>query len=171
MLKQHSDYKGLNAKKIWRKHMKNESCKWNFGTKEQKAMFLVVSQSDVHFDFAHRKKFDYYMPLNLRILSSSSTSPSLLDTPPAIRDRRAGLLRKLWCLIERSPLFATHKTFVRRHFDFSDIKYKQAYNLSLHQKIKSVQYNACLAITRAISGTSKEMVYNESRVLSNLLLV
>ena len=32
--------------------MKNESCKSYLGNKEQKAMFLVVFRSNVHFDFA-----------------------------------------------------------------------------------------------------------------------
>ena len=30
-----------------------------------------------------------------------------------------------------------------------------------HQKLESIQYNACLAITRAIRGTSKEKFYQE----------
>ena len=40
--------KGLIAKTS---HIKNESCKCYLGNKEQKAMFLVVSRSDVHFGF------------------------------------------------------------------------------------------------------------------------
>ena len=32
---------------------KNETCKCNLGNKEQKAMFSVVSRSDVHFSFEH----------------------------------------------------------------------------------------------------------------------
>ena len=36
---------------FWWKHIKNESCKCYLGNKEQKAMFLVVSWSEVHFSF------------------------------------------------------------------------------------------------------------------------
>ena len=40
-----------NIKK--QKHIKNESCKCYLGNDEQKAMFLVVSQSHMHFGFEH----------------------------------------------------------------------------------------------------------------------
>ena len=33
--------------------------------------------------------------------------------------------------------------------------------MSFHQKLESIQYNACLAITGAIQGTSKEKLYQE----------
>ena len=33
--------------------------------------------------------------------------------------------------------------------------------MSFHQKLESIQYNACLAITGAIRGTSKEKLYQE----------
>ena len=33
--------------------------------------------------------------------------------------------------------------------------------MSLPQKLESIQYNACLAITGAIPGTSKEKLYQE----------
>ena len=42
-----------------------------------------------------------------------------------------------------------------------DIFYGQAYNMSFHQKLESVQYNACLTITGAIRGTSKGKRYQE----------
>ena len=38
------------------KHIKNESCKYYLGNKEQKAMFLVVSLSYVHFGFDQPSK-------------------------------------------------------------------------------------------------------------------
>ena len=34
-------------------------------------------------------------------------------------------------------------------------------NMSFHHKLESIQYNACLAITGAIRGTSKEKLYQE----------
>ena len=33
--------------------------------------------------------------------------------------------------------------------------------MSLHHKLESIQYNACLAITGTIRGTSKEKLYQE----------
>ena len=46
-----------------------------------------------------------------------------------------------------------YKAFVRPYLG---ILYDQAYNISFHQKWKSVQYNAYMVITGAIRGTSKE---------------
>ena len=42
-----------------------------------------------------------------------------------------------------------------------DIIYEKVHNSSFHQKIESVQYNACLVITSAIRSASKEKLYNE----------
>ena len=39
--------------------------------------------------------------------------------------------------------------------------YDQAYKVSFHQKVKSIQYNAILAITGAIRRTSREKLYHE----------
>ena len=39
--------------------------------------------------------------------------------------------------------------------------YGQAYNSAFHDKLESIQYNACLAITGAIRGTSTEKIYQE----------
>ena len=76
-------------------------------------------------------------------------------------NRTIGLLRKLQCLTPRSALLIICKTFVGTHIDNGGIIYKKAYNSSFHQKIESVQYTACLEITGAIRGTSKEKLYNE----------
>ena len=39
--------------------------------------------------------------------------------------------------------------------------YDQAFNNFFHSKIESIQYNACLAITGAIQGTSRGKTYQE----------
>ena len=49
----------------------------------------------------------------------------------------------------------------RPHLDYGDIIYGQAYNLSFHQKLESIQYNAALALTGEIKGSSKEKSYQE----------
>ena len=49
-----------------------------------------------------------------------------------------------------------YKAFVRPHLDYCDILYDKAHNASFHQKLESFQYNACLAITEAIHGSSRE---------------
>ena len=71
------------------------------------------------------------------------------------------LLLKLHNFLPRAALITIYKAFIRPHLDYGDILYDQAYNMSFHQKLESIQYNACLAITGAIRGTSKEKLYQE----------
>ena len=81
-------------------------------------------------------------------------------------------LRKLQNILPRSALLTIYKSFIRPHLDYGDIIYDQAYNTSFHQKIELLQYNACLAITGAIRGTSREKLYEELvGVLSTTSLV
>ena len=65
-----------------------------------------------------------------------------------------GLLRKFQQILPRSSLLTIYKTFIRSRLDYADIIYDQAYNSAFHDKLESIQYNACLAITGAIRGTS-----------------
>ena len=46
-------------------------------------------------------------------------------------------------------LITIHRTFIRPHLDYGDVLYE------------SIQYNACLALTGAIRGTSEEKIYQE----------
>ena len=72
-----------------------------------------------------------------------------------------GLLRKLQNILPRPALLTIYKCFIRPHLDYGDIIYDQTYNLSFHQKLESIQYNAALALTGAISGSSREKLYQE----------
>ena len=76
-------------------------------------------------------------------------------------NKTIGLLLKLQNLLSRSTLITTYKAFVRPHLDYGDILYDQIYNSSFREKLESVQYNACLALTGAIRGSSKEKIYQE----------
>ena len=72
-----------------------------------------------------------------------------------------GLLRKLQNILPRPALLTIYKCFIRPHLDYGDIIYDQAYNLSFHQKLESIQYNAALPLTGAIRGSSREKLYQE----------
>ena len=76
-------------------------------------------------------------------------------------NKTAALLCKFQNILPRSALLTIYKCFVRTHLDYGDIIYDQAFNNSFHQKIESLQYNAALAITGAIRGTSREKNYQE----------
>ena len=71
------------------------------------------------------------------------------------------LMRKRNLLLLCSSLLTVYKNFIRPHLDYSDAIYDQPNLSSLANKIESVQYNAALAITGAITGTSKEKLYQE----------
>ena len=77
------------------------------------------------------------------------------------RNKTIGLLHKLQNVLPRTALITICKVFVRSYLDCGDIMYDQAFNLSFQQKLESVQYRACLAITGAIRGTSREKIYQE----------
>ena len=72
-----------------------------------------------------------------------------------------GLLRKLHNLLPRFALITIYKAFARPYLDYGDILDDQAYNMSFHHKLEYIEYNAYLAITGAIGGTSKEELYQE----------
>ena len=50
-------------------------------------------------------------------------------------------------MLPRTALITLYKGFVRPHLDYRDIICDQARNASLLQKLESLKYNACLAIT------------------------
>ena len=60
-----------------------------------------------------------------------------------------------------TALLTIYKSFKRRLFDFADVIYDQPFYASFAKKIESVQYNAALAITGAIKGSSREKLYQE----------
>ena len=58
-------------------------------------------------------------------------------------------------------MITIYRPFLRPYLDNGDILYDQAYDASFHQKLEKIQCNACLTITGAIRGTSKEKIYQE----------
>ena len=64
-------------------------------------------------------------------------------------------------LLPRTGLITLYKTFVLTHLDYGDILYDEAHNASFHQKLEFLQYNACLAMTGAIRGSSRGKLYQE----------
>ena len=71
------------------------------------------------------------------------------------------LLRRFQPNLPRSSLLFVHKTFIRSQLDFADVICDKPCNSSFHEKLESIQYNACLEITGAIRGTSSLKLYQE----------
>ena len=72
-----------------------------------------------------------------------------------------GLLRSFPPIVSRSSQLTIYKKFITSHLDFADVICDQAYGSSFHEKLESLQYMSCLAITVTIRGTSSEKLYQE----------
>ena len=67
-------------------------------------------------------------------------------------------LRNLCNKLPRQTFVTIHKVFIRPHLDYGDIVYDKPNNETF---INKAQYDAALAITGAIRGTSREKLYAE----------
>ena len=76
-------------------------------------------------------------------------------------NKTIGLLRKLQNTLPRPSLLTIYKSFIKLHLNNGDIIYDQVYNVSFQQRVENIQYNAVLAITGTIRGTSKEKIFEE----------
>ena len=72
-----------------------------------------------------------------------------------------GVIKKLQNNLPRQSLLTIYKSFIRPHLDYGDVVYDQPHNETFCSKLESVQYNAALAITGAIHGTSQTTLYVE----------
>ena len=72
-----------------------------------------------------------------------------------------GVIKRLSKILPWYSLLTRYKSFVRLHLDYGGILYDQPYNKSFCQKIQTVQFNAVLAITSVIKGTSQVKLYNQ----------
>ena len=72
-----------------------------------------------------------------------------------------GLIKKFSIHLPREALLRIYKSFVRPNLDYGDIIFDKPNNESFKSRIKSIQYKACIAITGAIQGTSRERLYRE----------
>ena len=76
----------------------------------------------------------------------------------AIVNKGIGMLEKLRNYLPRHFLVTPYKAFIQPHLDYADIIYDKPNNINIFDKIESLQYNAVLTITGAITGSSKNIV-------------
>ena len=58
-----------------------------------------------------------------------------------------------------TSLLTIYMSFIRPPLNYADVIYDQPSNASFSKIIQSVQYNAVLAITGTIKGSSREKLY------------
>ena len=69
------------------------------------------------------------------------------------------MLKKLTNYLLRYFLVTLYKVFIRP--DYADVISDKPNNMNIYDKIESLQYDAALAITGVIRGSSKENLYQE----------
>ena len=93
---------------------------------------------------------DEKLTFNDHITSKLTTANKLTST-----------LRKLYHYMPRDSLVTIYKSFIRPHLDYADVIFDKPSNATFSNRIESAQYNAALAITGTIRGTSKEKLHQE----------
>ena len=84
-----------------------------------------------------------------------------LNQKIAKANKSIGLIRKLAHVLPRQSLITAYKSFIQPHLDYGEIIYDQPNNKSFCNLIERVQYDAAVAITGAIKGTSQLKIYDE----------
>ena len=72
-----------------------------------------------------------------------------------------GLIKKLSIHLPREPLLRICNSFVRPNLGYGYIIFDKPNNESFKSRIESIRSKACIAITGAIQGTSRERLYRE----------
>jgi len=120
----------------------------------------VSFSKTISFNERDIKNVECHKHLGL-ILDSKLTFQPHVDKQISKVNKGIGLLKKLNDKLPRNSLLTIYKAFIRPHLDYSDVIYDQPLNNSFVNKLESVQYRACLAITGAVQGSSKEKLYSE----------
>ena len=84
-----------------------------------------------------------------------------LNEKIAKANKGIGLIKRLHKYLPRKSLLTIYKSLIRPHLDYCDIIYDQPHNEAFCRMIESVQYNASLAITGTIKGSSSDRIYQE----------
>ena len=90
-----------------------------------------------------------------------STFNDLITSKLTTVNKLTTTLRKHYQYMPRDSLVTIYKSFIRPHLDYADVIFDKTSNATFSNRIESSQYNAALAITRTIRGTSEEELYQE----------
>ena len=96
-------------------------------------------------------KFHHQKHLGI-LLDSKLTFEEHYKTILSKTNRTIGLLRRLQSLLPSAALITIYKAFVRSDLVYGNVLHDQAFNASFHEKLESIQYNACLALIWSNKG-------------------
>ena len=120
----------------------------------------IVNHPDLYFNGTKINRVPSQKHLGM-ILDEKLTFNDHISQKISKASKGVGVLRKLFYLIPRSALVTIYKSFIRPHLDYGDIIYDRPNNNSFTQNIETIQYNAAMAVTGAIKGSSRDNLYNE----------
>ena len=119
-----------------------------------------INHPDLYFNGSKISRVSSQKHLGM-ILDEKLTFNDHISQKLSKASKGVGILRKLFYLIPRTALITIYKSFIRPHIDYGDFIYDKPNNDSFVQNLESIQYNAGLAITGAIKGTSRDRIYQE----------
>ena len=135
----------------------------NSGKQTQEVIFCQISKKISHlplfFNNIQVSQSSYQKHLGINLDEQLAFSKHLKMLTSKI-NKTVVLLQKLQKFLPRSALTNIYSAYVRPHLDYGDIIYGKASYGSFHRKLELSQYNACLAITGFIRGTTKKSFTN-----------
>ena len=119
-----------------------------------------ISHPSLRFNNSIVSQSPYQKQLGM-FLDAQLTFEEYLKVITTNVNKTIGIIRKLRNVLPRPALMTMYKACVRPNLDYGDVIYDEAYNETFHQKLEYIQYNACLAPSGAIRGSSREKLYQE----------
>ena len=124
-----------------------------FSRKKKTQVLLTISLNDVQVEkLSHQKHLGILLDEELNFKQHIHSAISKVN-------KGISVIKKLRHNLPRKSLVTICKASLRPLIDYGDIIYDQPQNESFCEKIESVQYEAILAITGAIQGTSRDKIY------------
>ena len=77
-------------------------------------------------------------------------------------NKAVGLLRRLQNSLPRTSLSTICSLLIRTNLEYGDLLNNEAFNNSFKEKLESIHYNTCLALTGEARGTSKKIYFTRS---------
>ena len=126
-----------------------------FSRKKKIQVHPTISLNDVQVE-----RVSYQKHLGI-LLDEKLNFKQHIDSAISKVNKGISVIKKLRHNLPRKSLVTIYKALSRPLIDYGDIIYDQPQNESFCEKIESVQYQATLAITGAIQGTSCDKIYQE----------